>query len=78
MTSSTQRLYLITGPNDSKQLVQASTQAQALHAVVKSAYSVTVAAAIDVADLVADGATIVKAGKVEVEAPEPVAVEEAV
>ena len=73
MASSVQRLYLITGPNNSKQLVKASTQAQALHAVVRSAYSVTVAAAIDVAELVADGATITKAGKVE--APESVAVE---
>ena len=66
MNSNAKRLYTITGPNNSKHLVKAASQAQALHAITKDAYKVSAAAAIDVADLISAGVPIIEAGKVPV------------
>tara|TARA_R110002126_G_scaffold291760_1_gene457063 strand:- start:42765 stop:42989 length:225 start_codon:yes stop_codon:yes gene_type:complete len=66
MTSSNTRLYLVEGPLNSKTLVEATSQAQAQLAVTKGVYSSRAASAMEVAGLIADGAKVVKAGKVPV------------
>jgi hypothetical protein len=52
-----QRIYKVTG-NGQSHLVQASSQAQALRHIAGKLYLVEVAKAIDVAQLMAKGATV--------------------
>lgn len=52
-----QRIYKVTG-NGQSHLVQASSQAQALRHIAGKLYLVEVARAIDVAQLMAKGATV--------------------
>jgi len=57
----TDRIYLVRGPNNSKQLVRAKSRSAAVKVVVDNDYTVAPATTMEVADVMAGGGTVIAA-----------------